>query len=99
MDAITKNPGFQHISEDIFKLMDKSSLMNCRLVNSSWKNILDQPTFWLKKFNSDEEVQRSWKILAENLDDQEDQVSNVGVKVRNMKMDFNIYGTWRRVGQ
>ena len=23
----------------------------------------------------------------------------LGVKVRNMKMDLNIYGTWRRVGQ
>ena len=23
----------------------------------------------------------------------------LGVKVRNMKMDFNIYDTWRRVGQ
>ena len=23
----------------------------------------------------------------------------IGVKVRNMKMDFNIYGTWRQVGQ
>ena len=23
----------------------------------------------------------------------------LGVKVRNMKMDFNIYGTWRQVGQ
>ena len=23
----------------------------------------------------------------------------LGVKVRNMKIDFNIYGTWRRVGQ
>ena len=24
-------------------------------------------------------------------------VSRLGVKVRNMKMDFNIYGTWRWV--
>ena len=24
---------------------------------------------------------------------------SVGIKVQNMKMDFNIYGTWRRVGQ
>ena len=24
---------------------------------------------------------------------------NLGVKVRNMKMDFNTAGTWRRVGQ
>ena len=23
----------------------------------------------------------------------------LGVKIRNMKMDLNIYGTWRRVGQ
>ena len=26
-------------------------------------------------------------------------VSLLGVNVRNMKMDLNIYGTWRRVGQ
>ena len=51
MEAITKNPGLQHISEDIFKLLDKKSLMDCRLVNSSWKNILDQPFFWIKKLN------------------------------------------------
>ena len=25
--------------------------------------------------------------------------STIGVKVRNMKMDLNIYVTWRRVGQ
>ena len=24
-------------------------------------------------------------------------IASVGVKVRNMKMDLNIYGTWRRV--
>ena len=24
-------------------------------------------------------------------------MSTLGVKFRNMKMDFNIYGTWRRV--
>ena len=26
-------------------------------------------------------------------------VPSLGVKVRNMKMDFNTGGTWRRVGQ
>ena len=26
-------------------------------------------------------------------------IYNLGVKLRNMKMDLNIYGTWRRVGQ
>ena len=77
MDVITKNPGFQHISEDISKLLDKKSLMNCRSVNSYWKNVLNHPMFWLKKFNSQDmpwDVQRSWKTLVEELDD--DQVAN-----------------------
>ena len=29
MDTITKIPGLEHISEDIFKLLDTKSLMNC----------------------------------------------------------------------
>ena len=83
MDAITKNPGFQHISEDISKLLDKESLMNCRLVNSSWKKILDEPNIWLKKFHSDsklhrsssiqdDDVQRSWKMIAKECNDIDD---------------------------
>ena len=51
METITKIPGLQHIAEDILKLLDKKSLMDCRLVNSSWKNVFDQPIFWIKKLN------------------------------------------------
>ena len=54
MEAITKIPGLQHISEDIFNLLDTKNLLKCRLVNKSWKKILDQPIFWLKKL---EEIQ------------------------------------------
>ena len=53
MEAITKIPGFQHIGEEIFKLLDKASVLNCRMVNSSWKQFFDQPIFWLKKLNSE----------------------------------------------
>ena len=49
MDTITKIPGLEHISEDIFKLLDTKSLMNCRSTNSSWKNVLAQSIFWLQK--------------------------------------------------
>ena len=28
-----------------------------------------------------------------------DDATTLGVKVRNLKMDFNTGGTWRRVGQ
>ena len=53
MEAITKNPGFQHVGEDILKLLDKESALNCRMVNSSWKQFFDQPIFWLKKLDSE----------------------------------------------
>ena len=51
MEIVTKSPGLQQVSEDIFKLLDRKSLMDCRLVNSSWKNVFDQPIFWIKKLN------------------------------------------------
>ena len=66
MDIITKILGLQHISEDIFKLLGQNSLMNCRLTNSSWKNILDQSIFWLNKMKLD-----GWKALAKHLVDRQ----------------------------
>ena len=65
MEAITKIPGLQHISEDIFKLLDNKSLMNCRSTNSSWKNVLDQPIFWLQKLEME-----GWEALSKNIEDQ-----------------------------
>ena len=36
LDVFTKNPGFQYIAEDIFKILDIQTLTNSRLVNHSW---------------------------------------------------------------
>ena len=69
MEAITKIPGLQHISEDIFKLLDINNLFDCRRVNSSW-NMDHQPIFWLKKLKSEHpqvDFQKSWEILAQEL--------------------------------
>ena len=66
MDVITKVPGLQHISEDIFKLLDKKSLMNCRLINSSWKNVSKACSFWLKKMKLE-----GWTTLAKNIEDRQ----------------------------
>ena len=49
LDVFTKNPGFQYIAEDIFKILDIQTLTNSRLVNHSWRTILNKPTFLLKK--------------------------------------------------
>ena len=76
MQAFTKIPGLQHISEDIFKLLDKKNLMKSRLVNNSWKRILDRPIFWLKKLKSEsndnvvpKDMYQTWGRLVQNLSD------------------------------
>ena len=66
MEAITKIPGLRHISEDIFKLLDRKSLMSCRSTNLAWKNVLEQSTFWLRKMKME-----GWKALAKQIEDQQ----------------------------
>ena len=66
MDIITKILGLQHISEDIFKLLGQNSLMNCRLTNSSWKNVSKTCSFWLKKMKLE-----GWTTLAKNIEDRQ----------------------------
>ena len=66
METIIKNPGHEHISQDIFELLDKKNSLGCRLVNSSWKRIVGKPKFWLKKWRSETglDSKRDEKILA-----------------------------------
>ena len=54
LESFIKNPGLQHISEKIFQCLNKKSLMEYRLMNSSWNQILEQPIFWLK----------SWRLMV-----------------------------------
>ena len=49
MELVTKSSGLQHIAEDIFKILDKKSLLDCRLVNRSWMAIMKKQTFLLKR--------------------------------------------------
>ena len=83
MEIITKSPGLQHISETFFELLEKKDLLNCRLVNKSWKKVLDQPNFWFKKLETEDvpnvnlmnkslktrgNIHKTWKTLAQNLE-------------------------------
>ena len=71
-EKITKNPGLHHIAEDIFKILKKKSLMNCRLVNKSWKHMLDQSMFWLKMLEAENvpvDLIFRWKMLIQKLGD------------------------------
>ena len=59
--------GIQHIGEHIFNYLPTQDILNCRLTSKSWKNILDNPIFWLKKLNSEvqhpREIQNKWLTL------------------------------------
>ena len=70
MDLITKNPGLQHIIEETFMNLDHENLLKCQQVNLSWKIILKNPTFWLKKCvqkGLSKEDQLEWYKLIQNL--------------------------------
>ena len=49
MENILKNPGLQHLAENILWQLSYEDLENCRLVNQSSKKILENPLFWRKK--------------------------------------------------
>ena len=74
MDLFTTNYGFLHISEDIFKALDHKSLLSCRSVNQSWKAVLDNPRFWIKKlttkmskFDTSKFEAQLWKELLQKI--------------------------------
>ena len=49
MKDFFENPGLCHIGELILLNVCKESLEDLVKVNNSWKNIIEQPMFWLKK--------------------------------------------------
>ena len=75
--------------------------MDCRLVNSSWKIILDQPMFWLNKLKFEKislDVQKSLKALTKQLDI--DQIAKASAKdwlqkfnLETLPLDFQ--NKWR----
>ena len=54
MEPLVNNPGFQHIIEDIFLNLDHETILQCRLVNKSWKKHIDKSIFWLKKCSQEQ---------------------------------------------
>ena len=52
MENIINNPGLQHLAEKVFFNLEPEDLEVCAMINQSSKQILDNPTFWLKKFVS-----------------------------------------------
>ena len=70
MDLLTKNPGLQLVAEEIFQNLNVLDLENCEEVSKSWKAILRNSSFWLRKCrkNDDNDVDskktgNAWKTV------------------------------------
>ena len=50
MESIIQNPGLQHITETILFNLDFQALKKCQLLNKSFKEILEDAIFWLRKW-------------------------------------------------
>ena len=90
LNTIVDNPGFQHIAEDIFKILDKKILVDCCLVNKSWMTILNRPIFWLKKTKSEltPENFKSWEMLVHDIEEDhiEEDFATLMIKMSNLKI-------------
>ena len=87
METFTKNPGLQHIAKDIFNILDKKSLIDCRLVNKSWRTIINWPMFWLRKSKSTmPENSKTWKILVDQIEDCQIEEEFVNILIKNFKL-------------
>ena len=74
MNNFIANPGLQHIGLNIFKNLDHQSLLNCLNVNQEWRNILNNPRFWLaraQKYLSKEHYTK-WNDLIKKIYKEED---------------------------
>ena len=104
MDLITKTPGLQHISEEIFMNLDSEYLSTCQEVNTLWKELIKNPKFWLKKCNSITSVvkltkkrQMEWKKAIQALKNKRDKLTvttylmtihNKGVYTHRQKLEL-----------
>ena len=56
-----------HIGQNILDCLDDDSRKSCRLVNSSMKNMVDNPKYWIHKLlkkGIDQEHLKSWRTLT-----------------------------------
>ena len=61
MEKILKNPGLEHLAENIFGNLSDEDVEVCRGINQSSREILDNPMFWLRQFGSlSKKNQKDW---------------------------------------
>ena len=67
-----KFESYPEIGEKIFSYLDLQTLLSCQNVCQDWKQVLENPYFWLKKLKDvgqSKEIENSWKnLIAKSTD-------------------------------
>ena len=50
LENFMKNPGLQHLAENIFLNLNYQTLETCTKVNETFQQFLNDPMFWVKRF-------------------------------------------------
>ena len=53
LNTVFENPGFSIICRKISLLLDQDTLLSCRLVSQSFREIVDNPHFWIIKLDNE----------------------------------------------
>ena len=68
MNQKIKFENHPEIGEKIFSYLDLQTLIKCQFVCHDWKNVLENPYFWLKKLKDighPYEIDTAWKNLID----------------------------------
>ena len=88
MEKIINNPGLQHLAEKVFFNLNVEDMKICAEINQSCKQILENPMFWLRKFEGclSKENQREWiKIIQSSVENSKKEKSIISYLQWNLK--------------
>ena len=60
------HPRFKHVAKQIFAKLDRNSLKNCREVDKSWQNCIDDQSILWKKIVDDEGSDTIFQFACKN---------------------------------
>ena len=85
MENMINNPGIQHLAENIFLNLDVKCLKICLQINQYCKQILENPLFWLKKFNLSKENHEHWIKVIQLVDNSDKGIAIISYLQWNLK--------------
>ena len=88
MENIINNPGLQHLAEKVFWDLDDENLKNCAQINQYCKQILQNPIFYLKKFEHLSNTNRkNWIDFIQSVKHSDKEIAIISYLQWNLKKD------------